>query len=134
MPGDELTIWMWSEACRQLARAETLHRRFYGLGGESADFSWEPPADVFETEREVRIDLALPGVSADAIEVSVEAGVLVVRGERRLPEIPGPAVIRRMELPHGRFQRRIALAPGRYEFVTRQLVDGCLRLVLRKIA
>jgi HSP20 family molecular chaperone IbpA len=134
MPGDELTIWMWSEACRHLAQAETLHRRFYGLSGDSSEFSWEPPADVFETEREVLIEVALPGVAADAVEVSVEAGLLVVRGERALPEIPGPAVIRRMELPHGRFRRQIRLAPGRYEFARRQLVDGCLRLVLRKIA
>ena len=56
------------------------------------------------------IEVALPGVSADALEVSVQAGVLVVRGERGLPDIPGPAVIRRMELPHGRFERRIRLA------------------------
>lgn len=134
MPGDDLTIWMWSEACRHLERAETLHRRFYGIAADSDGFSWEPPADVFETEREVLIEVALPGVSADALEVSVQAGVLVVRGERGLPDIPGPAVIRRMELPHGRFERRIRLAPGRYEFAKRQLVDGCLQLVLRKIA
>jgi HSP20 family molecular chaperone IbpA len=134
MPGDELTVWMWSEACRHLARAEALHRRFYGIGGDAADFSWEPPADVFETEREVLIEVALPGVAANAVEVSVEAGVLVLRGERGLPQIPGPAVIRRMELPHGRFARRIRLTPGRYEFAQRQLVDGLLRLVLRKIA
>jgi HSP20 family protein len=134
MPGDEITIWMWSEACRHLAEAEAMHRRFYGIGGDSADFGWEPPADVFETEREVLIEVALPGVSVDALEVSLQAGVLVVRGERGLPEIPAPAVIRRMELPHGRFQRRIRLASGRYEFAKRQLVDGCLRLVLRKIA
>ena len=133
MPGDELSVWMWSEACRLLSRAESTQRRFYGIAGQADTFNWEPPADVYETERELWVEIALPGVSADAVEVSVEAGVLVVRGERHLPEIPGPAVIRRMELPHGRFERRIRLAPGRYEFARRQLVDGCLRLVLRKI-
>ena len=51
MPGDDLTIWMWSEACRHLERAETLHRRFYGIAADSTGFSWEPPGDVFETER-----------------------------------------------------------------------------------
>ncbi len=133
MPADELTLWMWSEACRHLDRAEQLHRRFYGIAGQAAEFSWEPPADVFETEREILIELALPGVLAEDIEVSVEAGILVVRGERSRPNIPGPAVIRRMELPHGRFERRIRLAPGRYEFAKRALADGCLQLVLRKI-
>ncbi len=134
MPGDDLTLWMWSQACRQLERAESLHRRFFGLADQAGDYSWEPPADVFETEREILIELALPGVSGAAVEVAVEGGVLVVRGERSLPSIPGIAVIRRLELPHGRFERRIRLAPGRYEFAKRALVDGCLQLVLRKIA
>jgi HSP20 family protein len=58
----------------------------------------------------------------------------MVRGERELPVIPGPAVIRRMELPHGRFERRIRLPAGRYEFAERGFQDGCLQLVLRKLA
>jgi hypothetical protein len=80
---------MWSEACRHLERAETLHRRFYGVGTDSAGFSWEPPADVFETEREVLIEVALPGVSADALEVSVEAGVAMSSDWCGFPDIPG---------------------------------------------
>src|SRR5579885_1244616 len=76
MPGDDLTLWMWSQACRQLERAESLHRRFFGLADQAGDYSWEPPADVFETEREILIELALPGVSGAAVEVAVEGGVL----------------------------------------------------------
>ena len=34
---------------------------------------WEPPADVFEDEHEVVIVVAMPGVTADAVEI---AGVL----------------------------------------------------------
>ena len=134
MAADDFTAWMWSEACRHLERAEQLHRRFYGVSETAGQFNWVPPADVFETDGEVLIEVALPGVAAGDVEVRVEAGVLVVRGERVLPRIPGPAVIRRMELPHGRFERQIRLAPGRYEFARRALTDGCLQLVLRKIA
>ena len=134
MPEDDATIWMWSEACRLLDRAESMHRRFYGVAGQAADYAWQPPADVYETERELFIQIALPGVEAGRMRVSVEAGVLVVQGERGLPMVPDPAVIRRMELPYGRFERQIALAPGGYEFIRRQLVDGLLYLVLRKIA
>ncbi|HXQ41093.1 MAG TPA: Hsp20/alpha crystallin family protein [Candidatus Udaeobacter sp.] len=134
MPGDDATIWMWSEACRLLDRAESMHRRFYGIAGQAADYTWEPPADVYETDRELLIQIALPGVEVRRMQVSVEAGVLVVRGERDLPMVPDRAVIRRMELPYGRFERRIALVAGDYEFIRRQLVDGLLHLVLRKIA
>jgi HSP20 family protein len=134
MPGDSFTIWMWSEACRLIDREEAVRRRFYGIAGQAADYAWEPPADVYESEHELLVQIALPGVEAGRMQVSVEAGVLVVQGERRLPAMPGPTVIRRMELPYGRFERRIALAPGRYEFVDRRVVDGLLYLVLGKIA
>jgi HSP20 family protein len=131
MSGDDLAILMWSEACRLLDRADSLHRRFFQVGAEPV--GWQPPADVYETEHELLIEIALPGVAAEDLEVGVEAGLLVVRGERGLPAIPGPAVIRRMELPHGRFERRIRLPPGKYEFAKRALSEGCLQLVLRKL-
>jgi len=133
MSRDELSILMWSEACRLLDRAESLHREFFRIGGEAGP-SWEPPADVYETEREVLIEIALPGVDPDGVKIAFGSGILMVSGERRLPAIPGPAVIRRMELPHGRFERRIRLDAGRYELTKQALADGCLRLVLRKLA
>ena len=57
--------WMWSEACDTLARAERLHRQFFQPRGSGA---WEPPVDILETEREVLIFVALPGVSLDKAE------------------------------------------------------------------
>jgi hypothetical protein len=49
--------------------------------------------------------------------------------------LPAPArsVIRRLEIPYGRFERRIDLPAGRFEIGERALVDGCLRLLLRKL-
>jgi HSP20 family protein len=133
MSRDDLSLWMWSEACRLLDRADTVHRQFTGIVGDADAAVWEPQADVYETEWDLRIVVALPGVNAGGVEVSVESGQLVVRGKRDLPAIPGRAVIRRMELPHGRFQRRIRLPAGRYEFAERGFRDGCLLLLLNKI-
>ena len=47
--------WMWAEACEMLTRAERLHRQFFqpARGGAQTP-TWEPPADVVETDREVR--------------------------------------------------------------------------------
>jgi HSP20 family molecular chaperone IbpA len=39
-----------------------------------------------------------------------------------------------MELPYGRFERRVALPPGRFELSGRDLVDGCLTVTLRKLS
>src|SRR3712207_9574723 len=47
---------------------------------------WQPPADVLETEREVLILVALPGVDPNAVEAAIEDGTLFVAGVRALPD------------------------------------------------
>ncbi len=125
--------WMWAQACELIDQAERMHRQFFRLAAAApAPPSWEPPVDVFEDERGVVIIVALPGVPAERIEVAVEAGELVVRAERRLPSIGAGSVVRRLEIPYGRFERRIALREVRLEGATREVTDGCLTLRLYK--
>jgi HSP20 family molecular chaperone IbpA len=88
---------------------------------------------VFETDAELWIQVALPGVAPDQVEVRIEGDALVVAGERTLPTPRGAGVIRRLEMPHGCFERRIGLTSGRYELVRRDLAHGCLTLTLRKL-
>jgi HSP20 family molecular chaperone IbpA len=44
------------------------------------------------------------------------------------------ATIHRLELPQGRFERRIELPAGRYDSVRRTAVNGCLVISLTKTA
>lgn len=125
---------MWAEACEALARAERLQRQFFRPGERGTRPVWEPPVDLFANGPELWIVAALPGVPAEQLEVSVEDGVLVIAGERPAPPLLRAAIIHRLEIPHGRFERRIALPPGRYGLARRDLVDGCLTLVLRSLA
>ena len=76
---------------------------------------------------------ALPGVRAADVELVVSHRELAIIGTRRLPALPGPTRVHRMEMPHGRFERRISLPPGTYELARRDLADGCLTIVLRKV-
>jgi len=125
--------WMWAQACDLIEQAERMHRQFFRLAAATpARVCWEPPVDVFEDEREMVIVVALPGVPADRVEVTVEAGELVVRAERRLPATGGRCAVRRLEIPYGRFERRIPLREVRLEGGTRELIDGCLTLRLWK--
>ncbi len=134
MPPRNPGVWMWDEACEMLDRAERLHRQFFvPASAQVRPRAWEPPLDILETEDALWIVAALPGVSAENVEVVVDSGVLIVRGERRLPPSLRRAAIHRLEIPHGRFERRIALPPGRYEAEHRDLIDGCLVLNLRKL-
>jgi HSP20 family protein len=129
----DLEAWMWAEACDALARAERLQRQFFRLGEPSSGPVWEPPVDIFETEEELAIVVALPGVAPARLQIAVENGVLVIAGERSAPALQRAAAIHRLEIPQGRFERHIALPSGRLELTHRDLTDGCLTLVLRKI-
>jgi HSP20 family molecular chaperone IbpA len=120
---------MWSEACDSLARAERLHRQFFQPRRPG---TWEPPVDILETEREVLLFFALPGVSIDKVEAVIDGADLVVAGTRALPPQLRTAIIHRIELPQGRFERRVRLPAGRYRDVGRAAADGCLVITLRK--
>jgi HSP20 family protein len=132
MPRDPAD-WMLSQAIETLARAEQMHRQFFRLqrSGELREPRWEPPVDVLETDREVLVLVALPGVDADKVEATIEDGALVVTGQRVLPPELRDAIIHRLELPQGRFERRVALPPGRYA-VRRFAANGCLVFSLAK--
>lgn len=110
-----------------------MHRQCFRLNPAHARGPvWEPPVDMFETEHELSMIVALPGVPPDSVLVVIDGGALVVAGARPLPA-PARAAVRRLEIPYGRFERRIDLPPGLFEIVQRELANGCLLLGLRKL-
>jgi HSP20 family molecular chaperone IbpA len=123
---------MWSEAVQMLARAERLHRELFRPALGTGVPTWEPPVDVLETEHEVLVLVALPGVEPDQVETVIEGSHLVVSGHRVLPAELATAVIHRLELPQGRFERRVRLPAGRYDAVRRAAVHGCVLITLQK--
>ena len=125
--------WMWSEACEMLARAERMHREaFRPIRTAARVPTWEPPVDVLETERAVLVFIALPGVDPERVEAVIEDDCLVVAGLRVLPPELQTATIHRLELPQGRFERRVRLPAGRYVNVRRAMANGCLLITLDK--
>jgi HSP20 family molecular chaperone IbpA len=125
--------WMWSEAFATLARAERLHREvFRPVRLLSPLPVWEPPVDMLETARAVLILVALPGVNSDQVEATISGSDLVISGTRVLPSELRTAVIHRLELPQGRFERRVRLPAGEYDCVHRAVSNGCLVITLDK--
>ena len=116
-----------------LARAERMHREFFRPANVAARLpAWEPPVDILETERAVLVLVALPGVDPDRVEASIEGSDLVFSGIRVFPAEMRTAIIHRLELPQGRFERRVRLPAGRYGAVQRSAADGCLVITLQK--
>jgi HSP20 family protein len=133
MTRDVVRDWMWSEACEMLTRAERMHREvFRPTGLQARQPAWEPPVDILETENEVLVLVALPGVDVENAQAVIEDSDLVITGHRVLPEVLRTATIHRLELPQGRFYRRLRLPAGRYAGVRRSVVSGCLVVTLQK--
>ena len=124
----QLEALMWADACKAMERAERLRRQFF----HHATPHWEAPIDVFETDEALTILIALPGVELERVKVTLNAGTLVVRGERPLPRELQHARILRMEIPYGNFERRIDLPPVPFAISGRHLANGCLLLRLQK--
>jgi HSP20 family molecular chaperone IbpA len=125
--------WMWAEACMMIERAERLHRQFFQPSlSDLPSASWEPPVDIFETEREIWIIAALPGVEPQDLKVTLDGGELRIAGSRRQPAAVRGAAFLRLEIPYGRFERRIHLSSARLELARSELASGCLLLSLTK--
>ncbi|MGR8998359.1 MAG: Hsp20/alpha crystallin family protein [Gammaproteobacteria bacterium] len=133
MPLRDLESWMWAEACEMLDRADRMHRQLFRPAVINVrQPTWEPPVDVYESSYEFKIMIALPGVAPEHLSVMLEGDHLIVNGQRHLPASE-ESQIRRLEIPYGRFERHIELPEGRFEIGTREFVNGCLLISLRKI-
>ena len=123
---------MWNEALSLLDRADRLHRQFFTHVVDA----WEPPVDVFEAGDLIRMQVALPGVTPDSITIALEPGGVTVSALRAFPCREGDAQIHRIEIPYGRFERRITLPLGDpylpIDLVDKSLADGVLTLTFRK--
>lgn len=125
--------WMWMEACEVLDRAERLQRQFLRYLGPGADAAaWEPPVDIQETADGLILLFALPGVAPEEINLRLEPTELIVSAMRPLKLASAEAVIRRLEIPHGRFFRRIPLAGAPLELTGRRYENGCLEIRLTR--
>ena len=132
MSRDDPRVWFWAEALELMQL--TGQRRGRVLSSEAGALpTWEPPVDVIETNDAVRVTVALPGVPPESVEIRAEGAALLVRGLRALPAESRHGAIRRLEIPYGRFERRIGLPSLPLQLSEQFFRDGCLHLVLRRV-
>jgi HSP20 family molecular chaperone IbpA len=135
MTSRDLTRLMWSEALSLLEQADRLHRQFIRPAAAEAP-AWEPPVDIVETADEVRVHVALPGAAADSVAVKLEPGEITISAHRPFPlRTSGSectARIHALEIPYGRFERRIGLPTQALTLAAKKLQDGCLTLIFSK--
>lgn len=125
--------WMLTQAIELLQGASRLHRQFFQLGRAGDLPRWEPPVDMFGNEHVLCLLIALPGVTPERLDVRLEQQVLVVYGERSLAANFGAGTIFQLEIPYGRFERRVFLPHADYRVADMLLQNGCLRLTLERL-
>ena len=78
--------------------------------GFSPTDAFRPAVNLYETEREFVVCVDLGGMEMKDMEVSLEKGVVVIRGRRRSPVPPDgtqAVAVHLMEIDHGNFCRTV---------------------------
>lgn len=82
--------------------------------------SWTPAVDIKETANELTVELELPGIKPENVEITAENGILTIRGEKRgerkeeeqsryhLVERTYGSFMRTFQLPQGVDEEQIA--------------------------
>jgi HSP20 family protein len=100
---------------RELAAMQDRMARLFGdvyLRDEDTGFrgSWNPAVDIFETENhDLVLKAELPGMTREDIEVTVENGTLVMKGQKKFDTEVKEEHYRRIERNYGQFFRSFTL-------------------------
>jgi HSP20 family protein len=94
---------------------------------------WIPAVDISETDTEYLIKAELPEIKKEDVRVTVQDGVLTLRGERKRESEEKTQKYHRMERSYGVFMRRFTVPDGVDEdSLTAEFKDGVLWLHLPK--
>lgn len=107
---------------------ETLER---GTRGEIDFGSWMPPVDLREESDKLVLEMELPGLKKDDIEISLENNVLTVKGERKFEKEEKKDNYHKIERSYGKFSRSFSLPTTvKADAIDASLKDGVLTLSL----
>jgi len=110
------SIVRWDPFKEMATLQERMNRMFEDVWGRGRrpdeDFisgSWVPPVDVRETKDTLEISVELPGIEPKNVEVSVESGVLTLKGARQFEKAAEGETYHRVERAYGAFERSFTL-------------------------
>ena len=139
---DSLTKWgpfkEW-DPFRELNEFQNHLGSFFGLqparGGEKglSAGTWMPAVDIIEDDKEFLVKAELPEIKREDVHVSVENGVLTIRGERKFEKEEKNKRYHRTERSYGSFTRSFSLPEvADSNNVRADFKDGLLRVHLPK--
>jgi HSP20 family protein len=97
------------------------------------EHNWVPAVDIREEETRFVLAADLPGVERKDVDVTLEDGVLTIRGERRAESEEKREGIHRRERVHGAFLRQFTLPDTvNAEQISATVKDGVLEVTIPK--
>ncbi len=73
---------------------------------------WAPRADLSETEDAYLIQMDVPGIRRDDLDITMEDGTLKISGERTMQDEQEGGQLHRVERSYGRFFRSFTFGPN----------------------
>ncbi|MDH3713298.1 MAG: Hsp20/alpha crystallin family protein [Gammaproteobacteria bacterium] len=83
--------------------------RFFDERSDVVTSDWAPRVDIKEYDDKFVLDADVPGVDPKDIDITMEDGVLSLRGKRELQNVEERKNFRRVERSYGSFYRRFSL-------------------------
>jgi len=101
--------------------------------GGLAEEEWQPAMDVAETENELVVNVEIPGMNPQDIDVSLSEGTLLIKGEKKPEPEEKEADYDLIKRSYGTFVRSIRL-PTEVESdkMSASYKNGVLRVILPK--
>lgn len=94
---------------------------------------WAPSVDISETDKEYLIKADIPGVKKEDVKVTIENGVLTVKGERKSEKDEKGKTFHRIERSYGSFVRSFSLPEGVDDAAAKaEFKDGMINITLPK--
>ncbi len=98
-----------------------------------ATANWTPSVDISENDKEFTLLADIPGVNPDNIDISMEKGVLTIKGERNSESVEESENHRRVERQSGQFYRRFTLPDSAdADKIAAKSEHGVLRITIPK--
>ncbi|PLX62628.1 Hsp20/alpha crystallin family protein [Sedimenticola selenatireducens] len=95
---------------------------------------WTPAIDIKEEEDRYVLHADIPGVEPEKIELTMEDGMLTIKGEKRHEVTENKEGYKRVERSYGSFYRRFSLPDNTDpELIKASGKDGVLEVIIPKV-
>jgi HSP20 family protein len=113
-----MTLVRWTDPFREFAQLQNrINRAFSEASGRHDEGlmntgTWVPPVDIYENGRhELVLTAELPDMTREDIAITVDQGILTLKGEKRFSNEAKEEQFHRIERHYGSFSRSFSLPP-----------------------